>query len=112
MFPQDLSQQWGLRRVMSTAGRVLAWPGQTDLTPWQGLHKPNHDLRLCRPGPVSPCVQSHFSPEHNQGFPGGSVGKESACNVGSIPGLGRSPREGNGYPFQYSGLENPMDREA
>ena len=37
------------------------------------------------------------------------VGKESACNVGdlgSIPGLGRSPREGNSYPLQYSGLEN------
>ena len=46
------------------------------------------------------------------GFPGGSVGKESACNVGDlalIPGLGRSPGEGNGYPFQYSGLENSMD---
>ena len=46
------------------------------------------------------------------GFPGGSVGKESACNVedlGSIPGLGRSPGEGKGYPLQYSGLENPMD---
>jgi len=43
------------------------------------------------------------------GFPGGSVGKESACNAGnldSIPGLGRSPGEGNGYPLQYSGLEN------
>ena len=49
------------------------------------------------------------------GFPGGSAGKESACNagdLGSIPGLGRSPGEGNGYPFQYSGLENPMDRGA
>ena len=46
------------------------------------------------------------------GFPGGSAGKESACNVGdldSIPGLGRSPGEGKGYPLQYSGLENPMD---
>ena len=46
------------------------------------------------------------------GFPGGSAGKESACNVGdlgSIPGLGRSPGEGKGYPFQYSGLENSMD---
>ena len=46
------------------------------------------------------------------GFPGGSDGKESACNVGdlgSIPGLGRSPGEGKGYPFQYSGLENSMD---
>ena len=43
-----------------------------------------------------------------QGFPGGSVGKESAYNVGdlgSIPGLGRSPREGNGYPLQCSCLE-------
>ena len=46
------------------------------------------------------------------GFPCGSAGKESACNagdLGSIPGLGRSPGEGNGYPLQYSGLENSMD---
>ena len=45
------------------------------------------------------------------GFPGGSVGRESACNEGdqgSIPGLGRSPGEGKGYPLQYSGLENSM----
>ena len=45
-------------------------------------------------------------------FPGGSTGKESACNAGdlcSIPGLGRSPGEENGYPLQYSGLENFMD---
>ena len=48
-------------------------------------------------------------------FPGGSNGKESACNAGdtgSIPGLGRSSAEGNGYPLQYSCLENPMDRGA
>ena len=46
------------------------------------------------------------------GFPCGSSGKESACNVGdlgSIPGLGRSHGEGKGYPLQYSGLENSMD---
>ena len=46
------------------------------------------------------------------GFPGSSAGKKSACNagdLGSIPGLGRSPGEGNGYPLQYSGLENSMD---
>ena len=46
------------------------------------------------------------------GFPGGWAGKESACNVGdrgSIPGLGRSPREGKGYPLQYSGLEHSVD---
>ena len=48
-------------------------------------------------------------------FLGGSEGKVSACNagdLGSIPGSGRSPGEGNGNPFQYSCLENPMDREA
>ena len=48
-------------------------------------------------------------------FPCSSVGKESACNagdLGSIPGLGRFPGEGNGNPLQYSCLENPMDREA
>jgi len=46
------------------------------------------------------------------GFPDGSVGKESACNAGDaglIAGSGRSPGEGNGYPYQYSGLENSMD---
>ena len=46
------------------------------------------------------------------GFPCGSAGKESTCSVGdlgSIPGLGRSPGEGKGYPLQDSGLENSMD---
>ena len=46
------------------------------------------------------------------GFPCGSTGKESACNVGdlgSIPGLGRSLGGGKGYPLQYSGLENSVD---
>jgi len=47
-----------------------------------------------------------------EGFPGSSAGKESTCKAGdpsSIPGLVRSPGEGNGYPLQYSGLENSMD---
>ena len=46
------------------------------------------------------------------GFPGGSAGKESACNAGDldlIPRLGRSPGEGNSYPLQHPGLENSMD---
>ena len=43
------------------------------------------------------------------GFPGGSAGKESAGDLGPVPGLGRSPGEGMGYPFQYSGLDNFMD---
>ena len=47
-------------------------------------------------------------------YPGGSDGKESACNadLGLIPGLGRTPEEGHGNPLQYSCLENPMDRGA
>ena len=50
-----------------------------------------------------------------RGFLGGLDGKASACKVGdlgSIPGLGRSPGEGNGNPLQHSCLENPMDRGA
>ena len=49
------------------------------------------------------------------GFPGGSDSKESACNVedsGSILGSGRSPGERNGYPLQYSYMENSVDKEA
>ena len=49
------------------------------------------------------------------GLPYSSDGKESACNagdLGSIPGSGRSPVEGNGNPLRYSCLENPMDRES
>ena len=54
-------------------------------------------------------------PKIRKAFPGGSDSKESACDegdLGSIPGLQRSPGEGNGFPFQYSCLENPMDRGA
>ena len=53
--------------------------------------------------------------KQKEGFPGGSKGKESACNAGdsgSVPDSGRSPGEGNGYPLQYSYLENSMDRGA
>ena len=49
------------------------------------------------------------------GFPCGSAGKESSCNAGDlglIPGLGGSPGEGNGYPLQYSCLENSMEKGA
>ena len=52
---------------------------------------------------------------YDLGIPGGSVGKESACNVGdlgSIPGSGRSPGGGHGHPLQYSCLENATDRGA
>ena len=57
-------------------------------------------------------IISNTVPEALTSFPCGSDGKESACNagdLGSIPGLGRSPGDSNGYPLQYSGLENSMD---
>ena len=64
----------------------------------QFLHLENGDNRIIR-----------------WGFPGGSDGKESARNgadLDSVPGSGRSPEEGNGYPLWYSRLGNPMDRGA
>ena len=60
-------------------------------------------------------IQLRCDKDINLGFPHIAVGKESVCNTGdpaSIPGLERSPREGNGNPLQYSCLENPMDRAA
>ena len=67
--------------------------------------------------PISICLSPYLSICHQPlwGFPGGSDGKESACNVGdpgSIPRLGRSHGEGNGNSLQYSCLENSMDRGA
>ena len=66
-------------------------------------------------------VSSGYMPGHGiaghmvvLGFPGGSDGKESTCNtgnLGSIPGSGISPRKRNGYPLQYSCLENPWTEE-
>ena len=57
----------------------------------------------------------HLERPFSVGFPGSSVSKESACSAGDpglIPGLGRSPGEGDGYPLQYPCLENSMDRGA
>ena len=62
----------------------------------------------------SPPISNKGRKIPNKRFPGDSDGKASARNVGdlgSIPGLGRSPGEGNGNPLQYSCLENPMDGE-
>ena len=59
-------------------------------------------------------IKGNFCPPKDI-WQGGSDGKETACNAGDlglIPGSGRSPGEGNGYPLQYACLENSMDREA
>ena len=58
------------------------------------------------------CSDIGPEPYRRSGFPGGSAGKESACNAGDlslIPGLERWPGEGKGYPLQYSGVENSKD---
>ena len=96
-----------LEKEMATHSSVLAWriPGAAEpgglLS--MGSHRVGHDWSdLAAAG----------SP---RGFPGSSVGKESACNAGdsgSIPGLGRFSRGGHGNPLQYSCLENPGDGGA
>ena len=66
------------------------------------------------PPPANICICQAFYCKSQKllGFPCDSAGKESTCNAGdlrSIPGLGRSPGKGKGYPLQYSGLENSVD---
>ena len=64
------------------------------------------------PGPAMSVSPGNLLKVHFSSFPCGSDGKESPCNAGdpgSIPGLGRSPGDGNGNPLQYSGLENFTD---
>ena len=76
--------------------------------------------KACLPQADSTSIQMVYTPvfastREAEGFPGGSDSKVSACNagdLGSIPELGRSPGEGNGYPLQYSCLENSLDRGA
>ena len=78
-----------------------------------GLQRIGHDLATEQQGKSRQAKDVITEMIPWWGFPGGSDGKESACNVGDlslIPGSGRSPGEGNGYPFQYSCLENSTDR--
>ena len=83
---------------------------------WQatvyGFTRVNHDLEIKQP-PLSFIFSfGHFNYSLSWGFPCGSADKEFACNardLGSIPGLGRSPGKGKDYPLQYSVLENSME---
>ena len=86
---------------MATHSSVLAWripgTGEPGGLLSVGSHRVGHDF------------SDLAAAAAERGFPCGSAGKESACNMGdlgSIPGLGRSPGEGKGYPLQYSGLVN------
>ena len=93
---------------------ALLFLGFTRQAYWSGYPSPSPgDLPDPGVNPRSPALQVNALPsEPCKGFPDGSNGKAFACNagdLGSIPGSGRSSREGKGYPLQYSGLENPMD---
>ena len=87
---------------------------------FKSLGSPQLSMSATKGSPPPILMDSHLgllqqllgSPLELLGFPCGSAGKESSCNVGdlgSIPGLGRSPGEGKGYPLQYSGLETSID---
>ena len=104
---QSLSQQDPLEKGMTTHSSILAWKiprtEEPGYSPWD--HKESDMTEQARTSRLS------VRPAKFQIFPDGSDGKESACNagdLGSIPGSGRSPGEGNGNPLQYSCLENPM----
>ena len=88
---------------------IEAWLGEF----WALLYLCVRWVQLCHSVVVWAFFGIAFLWDWNEkGFPCGSAGKESACNVGdlgSIPGLGRLSGEGEGYPLQYSGLENSMD---
>ena len=92
-------------KCLFSAHREIIWPCHL----WIAARK----KRLTHPFPEAGCSQTRFTRLID--FPGGSEDKASACNPqdqGLIPGLRRSPGEGNGNPLQYSCLENPMDRGA
>ena len=71
-----------------------------------------HFISLCCLNILAGTFSAMLNKSDKRGYLSGSASKESSCNagdLGSIPGLGRSPEEGKGYPIQYSGLENSMD---
>ena len=92
-------------------------PHPTPLGHHRALSRASHELSISHMVVyMCPLLLSQFIPPLSSpgGFPGGSDGKEFACNTGDsglIPGLGRSPGEGNSYPLQYSCLENSMAEE-
>ena len=111
---RSLGQEDPLEKEMATHSSTLAWR-----IPWR--EEPGRlqsmGLQTVRDNLVAEQQQQSILsfPFMLWGFPNGSDGTVSACNagdLGSIPGLGRSPGEGNGNPLQYSCLENPMDGRA
>ena len=118
---EDKSPTWMLMSFLSIVLPHLLYLDHKQIStmplPWWGISR--GDQWIARKGPCT-CVKSQLSlmlvlskqVKYHLGFPGGSevtVSAWNAGNPGSIPGLGRSPGEGNGNPLQYSCLENPME---
>ena len=128
MWVQSLSRDDPLEKEMATHSSIFAWripwtkePGRLQS---MGSQRVGHDWMTFTFTPTMVCcccLVTKLCPtlcnpvDYGMVFPHSSVGKESACNagdLGSIPGSGRSPGEGNGNPLQYSCLEKSMDRGA
>ena len=99
-----------LEKEMATHSSVLAWRipgmGEPGGLPSMGSHRVRHNWSDLAAADIQIYIYIYIY----KGFPGGSDGKESACNVGDLgskPGSGRSPGGGHGNPLQYSCLENP-----
>ena len=104
-----------LEKDMATHSSILAWripgTGEPGGLPSMASHRVGHDW-----SDLASAAASAGEWSKSKGFfPGGSDCKESSCNagdLGSIPGLGRSPGEGNGNPLRYSCLENPHEQRS
>ena len=103
---------------MAPHSSTLAWENPMDAgARWAAVcgvaHSRTRLKRLSSSSSSRRALAIETSCGHVWGFAGGSDGKESTCyaeDLGSIPGSGKSPGEGNSYPLQYSCLESPMDR--
>ena len=101
--------------VSSVSQRPRKWTRATTHTKIASPPPPHKQLYVRIIYTILHCAFFYLIISFGEGFPGGSVVKNlpaNAGNSGSIPGSGRSPGEGNGYPLHYSCLGNLMDREA
>ena len=115
----DMEQQTGSKLEKEYVKAICCHPSYLTYMQSTSCKMPSwmkHKLELRLLGEISIRSDMQIIPLLQQkDFPGGADGKASAYNAGdpgSIPGLGRSPGEGNGTPLQYSCLENPMDGGA
>ena len=108
-----MSRSWVVAISWVLGPPICHSPLRSLLSLWQGGQELEPILPNCCFPDLSPkwIISFTWPPTDIWAFPGCSASKEPTCNagdLGSIPGLGRSPEEGNSYPSQYSGLENSM----